>query len=59
MTEEQKARMPDDPDENAEFEQWMFVENGKIVKVQRRNPRYEKKKERPRTPSSARGQFDE
>jgi hypothetical protein len=33
---------PDDPDENAEFEEWRYFENGKWITVRRKNPRYKK-----------------
>lgn len=35
-----KPQPPDDPDENAEFQEWVFMENGKLVTVRRKNPNY-------------------
>jgi hypothetical protein len=31
---------PDDPDENNEFEEWIYFENGKRVTARRRNPKW-------------------
>jgi hypothetical protein len=50
MTDEECKRLlehpqpPDDPDENAEFEELVYFENGRRVTVQRRNPRYREPK---------------
>jgi hypothetical protein len=33
---------PDDPDENNEFQEWIYFENGRQVTVRRRNPRARK-----------------
>jgi hypothetical protein len=37
---------PDDPDKDAEFEEWTFFENGKPVTIRRPNPRYRADDER-------------
>jgi hypothetical protein len=31
---------PDDPDENNEFEEWIYFENGRQVTVRRKNPKW-------------------
>jgi hypothetical protein len=32
--------MPDDPDENNEFEEWIYFENGKMITKRRPNPKF-------------------
>jgi hypothetical protein len=31
---------PDDPDENNEFEEWIYFENGKMIMAKRPNPKF-------------------
>jgi hypothetical protein len=38
---------PDDPDENAEFQEWIYIENGQRVTVRRPNPNYKPPKTGP------------
>jgi hypothetical protein len=35
-----RAEPPDDPDEEAEFEEWTYFENGKPIMIKRPNPKY-------------------
>ena len=39
--------MPDDPDENNEFEQWVYFENGKMITARRPNPKFRGRKSQP------------